>query len=244
MGGLAKGLAILELFGPGTPSLTLAEAARRTGLSRAAARRCLLTLVEGGFLAQRGRDFAPQPRLLRLGYAYLASVPLHRLAQSVLEKAQAAADEAVSLAVLDGAEVSFVARAAPRRMVNVGPTVGSRLPAWCSATGRVLLAGLPSEQAETRLSTAAFRALTPHTATAPAEVWRRIRDTGAQGFALNEEELELGLLSLAVPVRDLSGSVIAAMSVSSQTGRRDGAGMLRDLLPVLRDAAARLSAAG
>jgi IclR family pca regulon transcriptional regulator len=242
MAGLAKGLAILELFGPGTPSLTLAEAARRAGLSRATARRCLLTLTEAGFVAQRGRDFAPQPRLLRLGYAFLSATPLPRLAQPLLEETQAATGEAISLAVLDGAEVVFVARAAPRRMVSVGPTIGSRLPAWCSATGRVLLAGLPEPESEARLADIAFRPLTPHTVTERATVTRRIREAGEAGHALCDQELELGLLSLAVPVRDVSGTVIAAMSASSQPGRRDPSEMLTDLLPPLRDAAARLSA--
>ncbi|HYZ30803.1 MAG TPA: IclR family transcriptional regulator C-terminal domain-containing protein [Crenalkalicoccus sp.] len=242
MAGLAKGLAILELFGPATPSLTLAEAARRTGLTRAAARRCLLTLAEAGFVSQRGRDFTPQPRLLRLGYAFLSATPLPRLAQPVLEETQAALDEAVSLAVLDGAEVVFVARAAPRRMVSVGPGIGSRLPAWCSATGRVLLADLPEAAAVARLAGVVFRPLTPRTVTERAAVLQQIRDAGAAGFALCDQELELGLLSLAVPVRDLAGATVAAMSVSSQPGRRGAAEMQRELLPPLREAAARLSA--
>jgi IclR family pca regulon transcriptional regulator len=242
MAGLAKGLAILELFGPGTPSLTLAEAARRTGLSRATARRCLLTLAEAGFVAQRGRDFAPQPRLLRLGYAFLSATPLPRLAQPLLEETQAATGEAISLAVLDGAEVVFVARSAPSRMVSVGPTIGSRLPAWCSATGRVLLAGMAEGDAAARLAGIAFGPLTPRTVTARDAVLRRIRQAGAEGHALCDQELELGLLSVAVPVRDVSGTVIAAMSASSQPGRRDAAALLNDLLPPLQAAAARLSA--
>ncbi len=242
MAGLAKGLAILELFGPSTPSLTLAEAARRTGLSRATARRCLLTLAEAGFVAQRGRDFLPQPRLLRLGYAFLSATPLPRLAQPVLEEAQAATGEAVSLAVLDGAEVVFVARSAPRRMVSVGPSVGSRLPAWCSATGRVLLGALPEAEQEERLAGLEFSPLTPRTVTAPAEVLARIRAARTAGWALCDQELELGLLSMAVPVPDLSGGVAAALSVSTQPSRRGPAEMERDLLPALREAASRLAA--
>ena len=242
MAGLGKGLAVLECFGEGAPRLTLAEAARRAGLSRAAARRCLLTLAELGYVASDGRHFAPLPRLLRLGYAFLSATPLPRLAQPILEAVEAAAGEAASLAILDGAEVVFVARAAPRRMVSVGPGVGSRLPAWCSATGRVLLAGLPADEAAARLAGVPLQGLTPRTVTAPEEVGARIRSAGEAGWALCDEELELGLLSLAVPVRDLAGSVVAAMSVSTQPGRRSAADAERDLLPLLLDGAGRLSA--
>lgn len=242
MAGLAKGLAILECFGEGTDQLTLAEAARRTGLSRPAARRCLLTLLELGYVAHDGRSFAPQPRMLRLGYAFLSATPLPRLAQPVLEAVQVAAGEAVSLAILDGMQTVFVARAAPHRMVSVGPGVGSRLPAWCSATGRVLLAGLPDEAVVARLEGIEFRPLTPRTATEPAAVRARIAEARQSGFALCDEELELGLLSLAVPVRNLSGIVVAAMSVSTAPSRRHVSEMERDLLPLVTEGAGRLSA--
>lgn len=242
MGGLGKGLAILECFGAGAPRLTLSEAARCTGLSRSAARRCLLTLLELGYVAQNGRDFLPQPRLLRLGYAFLSATPLPHLAQPILEATEAAAGEAVSLAILDGMEVVFVARAAPRRMVSIGPSVGSRLPAWCSATGRVLLAGLPDAVVAARLQDIQLRPLTPRTVTAKEAVLARIREVGKSSHALCDEELELGLTSLAVPVHDLAGTVVAAMSVSTQPSRRGVAEFRRDLLPLLLDAAHRLSA--
>lgn len=242
MAGLAKGLAILECFGEGTPCLTLAEAARRTRLSRAAARRCLLTLLELGYVTQNGHSFAPQPRMLRLGYAFLSATPLPRLAQPVLETIQEAAGEAISLAILDGAETVFVARAAPRRMVSVGPGIGSRLPAWCSATGRVLLAGLTDCAIASRLDGLDFQPLTRRTATEPREVRARIGRARETGYAACDEELELGLLSLAVPVRDLSGAVVAAMSVSTQPSRRSLDEAKRDLLPLLLDGARRLSA--
>ena len=242
MAGLAKGLAILECFGEGTPCLTLAEAARRTGLSRAAARRCLLTLLELGYVTHDGHKFTPQPRMLRLGYAFLSATPLSRLAQPILETVQEAAGEAISLAILDGAETVFVARAAPHRMVSVGPGIGSRLPAWCSATGRVLLAGLSDAGITSRLDGVDFQPLTRLTATAPEEVWARINRAREVGYAACDEELELGLLSLAVPVRDLSGDVIAAMSISTQPSRRSLDDATRDLLPLLFDGVRRLSA--
>lgn len=242
MAGLAKGLAILECFGEGTRCLTLAEAARRTGLSRAAARRCLLTLLELGYVTHDGRSFAPQPRMLRLGYAFLSATPLPRLAQPVLETIQEAAGEAISLAILDGTETVFVARAAPHRMVSVGPGIGSRLPAWCSAAGRVLLAGLSDAAIVSRLSGVNFQPLTRRTATAPEEVRARINLAGEAGYAVCEEELELGLLSLAVPVRDLTGTVVAAMSASTQPSRRSVDDARRDLLPLLLNGARRLSA--
>ncbi|TPG44924.1 winged helix-turn-helix transcriptional regulator [Roseomonas nepalensis] len=241
MAGLAKGLAILECFGDGVPRLTLAEAARRTGLSRATARRCLLTLLELGYVTHDGRSFAPQPRLLRLGYAFLSATPLPRLAQPVLEAVQEAAGEAVSLAILDGSETVFVARSAPHRMVSVGPGIGSRLPAWCSATGRVLLAGLSKDAIAAHLGAARFEPLTRHTVTVPEEVRARIDDARTAGYAACNEELELGLLSLAVPVRDLSGNAVAAMSVSTQPSRRSLQEAERDLLPLILDGARRLS---
>ncbi|MFH5927352.1 IclR family transcriptional regulator domain-containing protein [Roseomonas xinghualingensis] len=242
MAGLAKGLAILECFGEGAPRLTLAEAARRTGLSRATARRCLLTLLELGYVTHDGRHFAPQPRMLRLGYSFLSATPLPRLAQPVLEAIQAAAGEAISLAILDGVDTVFVARAAPHRMVSVGPGIGSRLPAWCSATGRVLLASLSADAIASRLAASSFEPLTHRTAAAPDEVRARIERARAAGYAACDEELELGLLSLAVPVRDLSGGVVAAMSVSTQPSRRSLEEAERDLLPLLLEGARRLSA--
>ena len=241
MGGLAKGLAILECFGADTPCLTIAEAARRTGLSRAAARRCLTTLLEFGYVAQDGRDFLPQPRLLRLGYAFLSSTPLAKLAMPILEAAQAALDEAVSLAILDGNEVVFIARSAPRRMVSVGPGVGSRLPSWCSATGRVLLAGLGAAEAALRLKGMAFAPLTPRTVQGSNAVLKAIAAAGQDGFAISDEELELGLRSLAVPVMASSVKVVAALSVSTQPARTSLQDLSEKLLPVLREAAARLS---
>lgn len=242
MAGLAKGLAILECFGNGVPRLTLADAARRTGLSRAVARRCLLTLLEQGYVAHDGRYFTPQPRMLRLGYAFLSATPLPRLAQPVLEAAQAATGEAVGLAILDGAETVIVARSAPQRMVTVGPSVGSRLPAWCSATGRVLLAGLPDEAVLGRLQGVEFRPRTPRTVTETQAIRERVLEARVAGYAVSDEELELGLLSMAVPVRNLSGAVVAAMSLSTQPSRLTVAAMIRDLLPLVRDAASRLSA--
>lgn len=241
MAGLAQGLAILECFGDGVPRLTLADAARRTGLSRATVRRCLLTLLEHGYVTHDGRIFAPQPRMLRLGYAFLSATPLPRLAQPVLEAVQEAAGEAISLAILDGLETVFVARSAPHRMVSIGPRIGSRLPAWCSATKRVLLAGLPKNAVATHLGAARFEPLTRHTVTAPEEVRARIDGARTAGYAACNEELELGLLSLAVPVRDLLGNAVAAMSVSTQPSRRSLQEAERDLLPLILDGARRLS---
>ncbi len=241
MGGLAKGLAILECFSAETPRLTLAEAARRTGLSRAAARRCLITLLEFGYVAQDGRDFMPQPRLLRLGYAFLSSTPLAKLALPVLEATQASLDEAVSLAILDGNEVVFIARSAPRRMVSLGPGVGSRLPSWCSATGRVLLAGLVEGEATKRLKGLAFEPLTARTVKGRIAVMKSIATASRDGFAISDEELELGLRSLAVPVRTTSGTVTAALSVSTQPARTNLRELRGKVLPVMIQAASRLS---
>src|ERR1700744_1072832 len=139
MAGLAKGLASLGSFSSFKGRLPLSEAAKATNVTRATARRCLLTLVENGYVASAGRYFTPLPRLLKLGYAFLAATPLARVSEPVLQSLQIEAEEAISLSILDQVEVGFIARSAPRRMNTLGPSIGSRLPVWCSASGRILL---------------------------------------------------------------------------------------------------------
>lgn len=234
MAGLAKGLAIIEAFGRSRSHMMVADAARATGTSRAAARRCLLTLAELGYLSYDGKHFRPTPRMMRLGASYLAAAPLPQLAQPFLEAARAALDESISLAVFeDGASV-FIARAEADHIVSAGVRLGARLPAYCSATGRVLLASLPDAQVDAYLDRCVFEARTNRTLVDRAAVADAIERVRINGYELTDEELELGMRSMAVPVRDVAGNVVAAMSASAFTARATRDALLNSFLPELR----------
>jgi IclR family pca regulon transcriptional regulator len=234
MAGLAKGLAIIEAFGPSQPTLTVAEAARLTGITRSAARRCLLTLMELGYLGHDGRLFRPLPRLVRLGGAYLGGSRLVEASRPMLAAAQDATGESISLAVLEGNCALFVARAETRRIVSTGVRVSARLPLWCSATGRVLLAALRADQVAAILDSQSFTPFTPRTLTDLADIHAAIAAAGEQGYAISDEELELGMRSMAVPIRGSGRRVLAALSVSASTARVSVTSMRQNFLPVLR----------
>ncbi|MCK9508733.1 MAG: helix-turn-helix domain-containing protein [Pigmentiphaga sp.] len=220
VGGLEKGLRIIESFGLEGRSMTLSEVAELTGLHRATARRALLTLQQLGYVEQHGRRFQLTARTLRLGHAYIASNPLPRVAQPVLEAISERTRESASLAVLDGLDVVFVARAVSRRSLREGLFMGSRLPAHCSATGRVLLAGLSPEERAQRLLRMPRKALTRHTQTGLPELHALLDRVARQGYATTDEELEEGLRSIAVPVVDANQQLVAAISLVAFT-RRD-----------------------
>lgn len=221
MAGLAKGLAVLEAFGPGSSRLTISDAARATGLSRAAARRCLMTLVEVGYLAFDDKFFTPTPRMVRLGSIYADTVPLPQLAGPHLIALREEIDESVSLAVMEGDESLFVARSEAPRIFNTGVRVGARLPLYASATGHVLLAALDDEELDLYLDQVDMVARTERTLTEPRLLRQRIELVRREGMAVSDEELEAGLYSLAVPVRDARGATVAAISVSAAVARLD-----------------------
>lgn len=200
--------------------MTLSEVAELTGLHRATARRALLTLQQLGYVEQHGRHFQLTARTLRLGHAYIASNPLPRVAQPVLEAISERTRESASLAVLDGLDVVFVARAVSRRSLREGLFMGSRLPAHCSATGRVLLAGLSPEKRAQRLLRMPRKALTRHTQTGLPELHALLDRVAQQGYATTDEELQEGLRSIAVPVVDANQQLVAAISLVAFT-RRD-----------------------
>jgi IclR family pca regulon transcriptional regulator len=234
--GLEKGLAIIEAFGITNRALTLSEAAEITGHSRASARRSLLTLQRLGYVEWDGKLFKLAPRVLRLGHAYVTSTSLSKIVQPTLEAISERTHESSSLAVLDGTDVVFVARAATRRSLSNGLGLGSRLPAHGAATGRVLLAALPEEEAEQCLKRMARHKLTPHTRTEIPVLMALLEEVRQQGYAVSNEELELGVRSLAVPIRDTSGRTIASMSMVSSTARRSLDNMIDNLLPELESA--------
>jgi IclR family pca regulon transcriptional regulator len=243
MAGLAKGLAIIEAFGASTTRMTVSDAARHADLSRPAARRCLLTLVELGYLAHDGKFFVPLPRMLRLGSAYLSTSSLPQIAQPLLADARDELQESISLAVLDEGYSVFIARAEAVRIVSTGVKLGGRLPAYCSATGRVLLSELGDDEVRRHLDAAPMKPLTTRTLTNADAVIDAIRRARADGYALSYEELEVGMCAMAVPVRGRSGTVEAAISVSAFSGRVSREALTETFLPVLQRVAARIERA-
>jgi IclR family pca regulon transcriptional regulator len=243
MGGLAKGLAIIEAFSATTVRMTVAEAARLADVTRPAARRCLLTLVDLGYLSHDGKFFTPLPRMLRLGGAYLSTSSLAQIAQPLLAMARDELQESVSLAVLDEGHSVFVGRAEAIRIVSTGAKLGGRLPAYCSATGRVLLSQKSDGEIVRHISALPLKKLTPRTISEPEEVIAAIRRVPVDGYALSDEELELGMRAMAVPVKNRMGGIEAAVSVSVSSARVSVDSMKRDFLPVLQRVAARLERA-
>ena len=237
---LARGLHVIRAFSGVDRRLTIADVSRATGLTRAVVRRCLYTLRELGYAATDGRTYSLQPRILNLGYAYLSTAPIPVAAQPVLEELSAQLGEATSVAVLDDGAVVYVARAATRRIMAVTLGVGSRLPAYCTALGRVLLAGMPPEQAAQVLSKVELVAHTRFTMTSLRRIEENLAEVRAEGFAVNDQELEVGLRAIAVPVRNVIGATVAAMNVSAQASRVTRRELLEKSLPLLKAAAARL----
>lgn len=240
MTSLARGLHVIRAFSGVDRRLTIADVSRATGLTRAVVRRCLYTLRELGYAATDGRTYSLQPRILNLGYAYLSTAPLPIAAQPVLEELSEQLGEATSVAVLDDGAVVYVARAATRRIVAVTLGVGSRLPAYCTALGRVLLAGMPPEQSAQELSKLELVAHTRFTVTSRRRVEEILAEVRSDGFAVNDQELEIGLRSIAVPVKNVVGATVAAMNVSTQASRVTRRELLENGLPLLRAAAERL----
>ncbi len=238
--GLARGLRVIEAFGADHPKLSIAEAARLTGLDRATVRRCLRTLAELGYASFDGKYFALTQRVLRLGHAWLASAPLPAIVQPVLDRLAAATDESASVAVLDGTEIVYVARASRKRVMSIGLAPGSRLPAYCASMGRVLLAALPSGEAEALLRASALVALTPQTKTSLSALRAAMAETRETGFAVIDQELELGLRSIAVPLVDGSGRTVAALNVGAHAARLTLEAMIADVLPQMRAAQAEI----
>ncbi|MEU7859507.1 IclR family transcriptional regulator C-terminal domain-containing protein [Nonomuraea sp. NPDC049141] len=239
---LARGLAVIRAFSATAPELTLSEVARATDLSRAAARRFLLTLADLGYVRSDGRLFSLTPRVLELGYAYLSSLSLPEVADPHLERLAAEVHESASVAVLDGADVVYVARVATARIMRVTINIGTRFPAYCTSMGRVLLAALSPERLDAYLGSAELRGLTARTITQPAALRAELDRVRARGWAMVDQELEEGLRSIAVPIRDRSGRAVAAVNVSTHASRTTSQQVRRDLLPPLLATAARIEA--
>jgi len=237
---LERGLLVIRAFDADHPRLSLSEVAARTGLSRAAARRFLHTLVHLGYMRSDGSKFSLRPKILELGYAYLSSLTLPEVAMPHLEELVAQVHESSSVCELDGDDVVYIARVPTKRIMTVTISVGTRFPAYATSMGRVLLAAQPGEWLEEYLASTSLRGLTGHTITNPAALRSELRKIRARGWALVDQELEEGLRSLAAPIRDADGRVIAAINVSTHAGRRTLDGIVEDLLQPLLATASRI----
>lgn len=234
---LVRGLEVIRAFDADHPQLSLSEVARRTGISPAAASRFLRTLAALGYVRSDGRQFTLTPRVLELGYHYLSSLSLPEVVQPHLERLASTVNESVSVAVRDGADIVYVARAEMRRIMSVRITIGTRFPAVSTSMGRVLLAY--DDRAGSHRSYPMTQ-LTPHTLTEPERVGAALNLVRGQGYALVDEELEVGLRSLAVPLRDRQGQVVAALNVSTSTSRVSLSDLTTVYLPALRETAAAI----
>jgi IclR family transcriptional regulator, pca regulon regulatory protein len=236
---LERGLLVVRALSVPEPQ-ALSDVARTTGLSRAAVRRFLLTLERLGYVRQAGGRFALTPRVLELGYAYLSALTLPELAQPHLERLAAEVQESSSVSILDGDDIVYVARVPARRIMNVSISVGTRFPAYATSMGRVLLAGLPDDELAVRLARTELAGLTPRTITSPARLGEEIARVRRQGYALVDEELEVGLRSLAAPIRGRGGDVVAAVNLSAHAPRTSVADMKRSMLAPLHETAAAI----
>jgi IclR family pca regulon transcriptional regulator len=234
---LDRGLAVIRAFDADHPRLGLSEVARATGLTRAAARRFLLTLVQLGYVRMDGREFSLRPRVLELGYSYLSGLTLPQVAEPHLETFVSRVNESSSVSVLDGDEIVYVARVPTKRIMTVLIAVGTRFPAHPTSMGRVLLAGLPHADLAAYLQRAEFTAFTDRTITDPVELRAEVERVRRQGYALIDQELEGGLRSAAAPIRNADGQVVAAVNVSAHASRTSMDQLEHELVPDLLETA-------
>ncbi|MFJ3669858.1 IclR family transcriptional regulator C-terminal domain-containing protein [Streptomyces sp. NPDC090106] len=239
---LERGLAVIRAFDADHPELTLSEVARACGLTRAAARRFLLTLADLGYVHADGRAFRLTPRVLELGYSYLAGFSLAQIAEPHLEQLVERTRESSSLCVLDGDDIVYVARVPARRIMTAAITVGTRFPAHATSVGRVILAHLPGEERDALLARTRWRPFTERTITSPDALRTELDRVRRQGYAVVDQELEEGLRSVAAPVRDRGGEVVAAVNIPVHASRNTLASVRRDLLPPLQETVAGIEA--
>jgi IclR family pca regulon transcriptional regulator len=239
---LARGLIVIQAFTQKKRQLTISQLSAKTGLSRAAVRRCLYTLAQLGFAgSEDGRHFYLGPRILALGYSYIASMPLATAAQPVLERVSHELHESCSISTIDRSEIIYVARASVTRIMSIDLGVGSRLPAFCTSMGRVLLASLPPESLESYLSQTELKQYTERTITSVERLRQVLRLASRNGYAIVDQELELGLRSMAVPIQNPNGKIVAALNVGAHAQRVSIQEMQTKFLPRLRAAAQELS---
>ena len=250
---LARGIEIIKAFGvqelkPQARSslrdpdaLTLSEVAERTGLARAVVRRFLYTLVQLGYVTTDGKYFRLTAKILDLGFAYLSSFSLPKIAERFLEEVTHETKESSSASVLDGQDIVYVARVQTRRIMSVSIGIGSRLPAFCTSMGRALLANLPPEALEHYFKIAVLSRFTERTICQPELLRKELKTVARQGYALVDQELEIGLRSLAVPIFSRGGKAVAAINIGTQAPRTSKTELLQHFLPILQRAAKNIS---
>ncbi|WP_275786449.1 IclR family transcriptional regulator [Pararhizobium gei] len=234
--GFARGLKVIEAFGEARQKLSIADIAKETGLDRATTRRCLLTLAELGYADYDGKFFSLTPKILRLGHAYLSATPLPLLIQPHLDHLCEKAGQSASASVLDGAEIVYIARASQRRVMSINLTPGSRLPAYCASMGRVLLAALPESEALSILSRTELMANTPNTKTDAGALMEEFNRVRTHGYAIIDQELEIGLCSIAVPIENDRGQTVAAINIGAPAVLAPASDMAKRYLPLLQEA--------
>ena len=237
---LARGLAVIKAFNRSRPSMTLSEVAKRTGINRAAARRFLLTLVREGYAETDGKYFRLRPKILELGFSALSSISLAEMAQSVMDDLADRIDEMCLAAVLDGEWVVYVLRTSTQRVVSLNLDVGSRLPAFCMSTGRVLLAALPDDQLDRWLEDLDPIRYTENTIVSKRKLRDAILRARRDGYSLMDEEYEIGFRSLSVPITRADGDVVAALNICCPSPRVTLEKMEGEFLPLLRAAATEI----
>ncbi|SFL42472.1 IclR family transcriptional regulator domain-containing protein [Geodermatophilus ruber] len=235
---LDRGLAVIRAFDAEHPRLGLSEVARATGLTRAATRRFLLTLVQLGYVRMEGREFSLRPRVLELGWSYLSGLTLPEVAEPHLETLVREIRESSSVSVLDGDDIVYVARVPTKRIMTELIAVGTRLPAHATSMGRVLLAGLSHADLVAYLQRAVLTPYTERTVTDPVELRAAVEQVRRQGYALVDQELEQGLRSTAAPIRGDDGEVVAALNISAHASRTSMAQLEEELVPALLRTAA------
>jgi IclR family pca regulon transcriptional regulator len=240
---LARGLQTIRAFDSSGSQLTVGDVARLAGISRASARRCLHTLTVLGYTRSVNGRYELTPAILSIGQAYLTSMSVARVAQPVLERVSDELHESSSVAVLDGDEIVYVARAAVHRILSVSLAVGSRLPAGCTSMGRVLLGGADAETRARFLKRVKLTRYTEHTITDRRALAAELDAVRTRGFAIVDQELEIGLRACAVPIVGADGTVVAALNVGAHAGRADAARLKREFIPLMRRAAHEIAAA-
>src|SRR5690606_5062064 len=229
----ARGLAVIRSFSAEAPAQTMTEVAQRTGLTRAGARRILHTLHALGYVEIEGKQSRLTAKVLDLGFAYLSSLPVWSLAEPYMEALVKDVHESSSIAVLNGKEIIYVLRVPTEKIIAINLSVGSRLPAYCSSMGRVLLAGLSDEDLARELAETELVARTPHTITDPERLLEELRKVRKQGWCIIDQELELGLISVAAPIRGRNGKVMAAINIGMSSSRVSRERVENEILPKL-----------
>ena len=238
--GLRKGLEVICAFEDGTPKLTQSELAQRLDLSRAAARRYLITLTALGYMATDGKAFWLTPKVMRLGQSYVASSRLPRTVLPTLQKLTEAIGESTNMCVLEGFEAVYICRVNAAKLLSTGIEPGTRLPAHTLAGGRLILSFLPEQELDHWLASANLVAYTPLTLIDKSQLKREILKIRKQGYGLAESQLEMGLRGVSVPLLDGPGRVVGALSVSMSTAAITPSGAIKQFVPALRDAAEQL----